>query len=189
MDTPTSTVRNDPLPAPTATRKKITFFTAAPIPTTNFVPTTGPVQNASVDESSELEPVAIEFSVIEPEDNANSDGEEKFAWTTNYNLKPNERYEVVFFDIEENPVSDLNLGFGIYAPVGTTEVAVPLDEIDNDPGNPLEPGRYRWGVMLVKMDPEYERLQYLGGDRQFEYKRASTPECTPQYFWGGKSCD
>jgi len=59
---------------------------------------------------------------------------------------------------------------------GTTtspSVTVNLDALDENQGHPLNPGTYRWGVLLVQPNPGYKRLAYLGGGRQFTFNRST----------------
>jgi hypothetical protein len=46
---------------------------------------------------------------------------------------------------------------------------VDLDALNADPGHPLAPGPWLWGVNLVQPPPNYQRLQPLASGWQFTY--------------------
>ncbi|MEZ4555006.1 MAG: hypothetical protein R2851_00970 [Caldilineaceae bacterium] len=50
-------------------------------------------------------------------------------------------------------------GFGLAPPTRGTSLAVDLNQLDHDLGNLLQPGLYRWGVLLVQVAP-YQRLAF-----------------------------
>jgi len=57
------------------------------------------------------------------------------------------------------------------APTTNREVTLDLERLDEQLGALFDTGEYEWGVLLVRVSPSYERVQYLGGGRRFTYYR------------------
>lgn len=64
----------------------------------------------------------------------------------------------------------MGAGFGLAAPTTNSSVNADLATLDSVLGDLLEPGPYRWGVLLVNEDP-YQRIEYLGGGWTFTFTR------------------
>ncbi len=61
-------------------------------------------------------------------------------------------------------------GFGLAAPTTNNGLSVNLTALDNNGSHPLEPGEYKWGLLLVQTQP-YQRLQFLGVQNDFRFYR------------------
>lgn len=69
-------------------------------------------------------------------------------------------------------------GFGLAAPTRAENVTVDLDALDDILGGRLDNGEYRWGILLVQVEP-YERIAYLGGGYSFTFTRSSSGDNPP----------
>lgn len=92
----------------------------------------------------------------------------RFTWRADFTPSPGYAFEVVFWRNDQEP---LKQGLGMAAPTLGASVNVDLSELDNRLGDRLEPATYQWGVLLVRTDPTYERIHYLGGGWHFTYYR------------------
>ncbi|MCB0070711.1 MAG: hypothetical protein KDE20_04600, partial [Caldilineaceae bacterium] len=157
---PTATPTFTPLPVqPTATA---TFTPEARV----LVPTSTPRPTAT--------PTTVMVSsnarLLNPADGSSGAGRQMFIWEVPYEPRANQAFEVIFWKKGADP---LDAGFGIAAPTTAQSVAVDLDMLDRELGSLLEPGEYNWGVLLVQVSP-YQRLQFLGGSRTFDFARGSS---------------
>ena len=82
-----------------------------------------------------------------------------FEWSPNFAPPTGQGFELVFWKDGQDPIGT---GFGLAAPTTNSSVNVDLAALDSVLGDLLEPGPYRWGILLVNEDP-YQRVQYLGG--------------------------
>jgi len=187
---PTATPTPDapPLVAPTVTEPAAPP-TQAPAPTATPTVILGASASTATATSPGAAPAAplpqnYQFRVIEPLDDV-LQGRRTFAWETDIELGPNQMFELVFWPEGGDPMID---GF---SPVGarpTTEVGVTLDQAaDLLPNLLISSRNYRWGVLLVAFDPEYRRLQHLGGDHLFRFE-ASVDE-DPAEICVGPGCE
>lgn len=189
--TATSTSTRPPTRPPTSTRTPtatVTSFvtstpirvTVTPVPTnTQRPPTaaptpTGASQRATPTTTSNLPPNAS-VTLLSPSDGASGGGRYGFSWLANFTLGPGQGFELVFWRDGQTPLSS---GFGLADPTATSNVSVNLDAIDANPTHPLEPGTYRWGVLLVERNP-YKRLAYLGGGWRFTFNRGAESSSAP----------
>ncbi|MCE7979675.1 MAG: hypothetical protein DYG89_00670 [Caldilinea sp. CFX5] len=163
--TPTETATSPPTPPPTATS------TATPTP----LPTQTPTPRPTATNTATRRPptptatiVAGKVKPLTPLDNESSNGTVRFAWQANFTPAEGYAFELVFWRPDRDP---LRHGFGVAAPTRGNQVSVDLRRLDNDLGERLEPATYRWGLLLVRTSPTYERIRYLGGDWQFTYYR------------------
>ena len=147
-----------PTTAPTATSFAAAVIPVAPQPQT---------QSQSLPSPEGVERMV---AIIEPANNTESGGIEIFAWDKSFELKENQAVELVFWHPNQNP---LQHGFGLAAPTANNAVAVDLDALDETLGSLLEPGLYRWGLLLVEVSP-YHRLDYLGGGHEFFFANFGT---------------
>ncbi len=163
--TPTATATSPPTPSPTATS------TATPTPLPTQTPTLRPTAtNTATRRPPTSTPTTVAGTVkpLNPLDHESSNGTVRFAWQANFTPAEGYAFELVFWRPDQNP---LRHGFGVAAPTRGNEVSVDLRRLDNDLGDRLEPATYRWGLLLVRTSPTYERIRYLGGDWQFTYYR------------------
>jgi|GEM_PF-460037 len=188
-DTPT------PTRTPTATRTPTvtsTFATSTPITATSrpvptntptrppTTPTPGPdggaqpptaVPNSGTPANpSSGAPANPSVTLVSPADGASGGGRYTFSWTANFTPGPRQAFELIFWSEGQNPISG---GFGMAGTTTSPSVTVNLDALDENQGHPLNPGTYRWGVLLVQPNPGYKRLAYLGGGRQFTFNRST----------------
>ena len=89
-----------------------------------------------------------------------------FEWQTDRVLAANQRYEVVFWKPNQEPLRD---GVGFAVRDSTARVQINLRELDFVMGAQFERGEYLWGVLLVQKEPNYQRLEYLGGGTRIVY--------------------
>jgi hypothetical protein len=80
------------------------------------------------------------------------------AWQTSFVLSENEAFEVVFWNEGQDPIRD---GIALAAPTTDDRLVVDLTALDSRQARLLEPGDYRYGVLLVRLSP-YERVRYFG---------------------------
>jgi uncharacterized protein YraI len=96
-------------------------------------------------------------------------GRQTFRWQTNVELKPNQGYELVFWEGGQDPIAK---GFGLVKPTTETSVNVDLDKLRSILSQLTYGKEYQWGVLLVQLHP-YRRLQLLGSGHRFLF---ATPE-------------
>jgi hypothetical protein len=113
-------------------------------------------------------PISTALELAEPADGASGSGQQRFAWRTTLAPAEGQAFELIFWRNGENPLAN---GFGLAAPTTTDNVTVDLAMLDDQLGDRLEPGEYRWGVLLVRVSP-YERLHFFGASRMFSYFRS-----------------
>lgn len=180
--TPTPIVQpifaNTPLPTNTPTSTATATPTSTPLPTvqptfTNTsLPTNTPTWTVTVTPTltGTLTPTPfVSISLVTPPRRSQVKGTVRFEWKLSENvlLEPNIAFELVLWKPGQDPLQD---SFGLAEPTRFTQVTVDLNAVDNSPGHPLEPGVYRWGVLLVRKEP-YKRIEYLRTYRQLEYQR------------------
>jgi hypothetical protein len=147
VPTPAPTTATPTTPAPPT----VTPTTSAPTATPLLIPT----------------PVPNSLELVEPGDGDSGSGERRFVWRTEFAPPEGQAFELVFWRPGENPIVN---GFGLAAPTTANGVSVNLSMLDDQLGAMFDPGEYRWGVLLVRVSP-YERLQFLGASRVFNYFR------------------
>lgn len=99
-----------------------------------------------------------------PGDNSKLNGRQTFSWNTNVAPGMNEAFEVVIYKQGQNQLN----GAGLADPVTGNAVTVDLNAINQNPGHPLNPGDWLWGVNLVQRTP-YKPLQSLAGGWRFTF--------------------
>lgn len=158
----TATATASSTPPPTATP------TATPLPTET--PTPEPTATATATRRPPPTPTVVSGKVepVNPLDNESSNTKVLFEWRATFPPAEGYAFELVFWQPNQDP---LRHGFGVAAPTRGNSAMVDLRRLDNDLGDRLEPKTYRWGVLLVRTTPTYERIRYLGGDWQFTYYR------------------
>jgi hypothetical protein len=102
-----------------------------------------------------------------PGDGSSGNGSQRFEWIVNISPGPGEAFELVFWRPDQDPMVN---GFGVAAPTTNNGVTVDLNALDGTLGDLLEPGDYKWGLLLVQTDP-YQRLQFLGAQNNFKFYR------------------
>ncbi|MEZ4710457.1 MAG: type II CAAX endopeptidase family protein [Caldilineaceae bacterium] len=160
--TSTATVVATATAASTATALPITTATVAPAQTTFTASTFTPAPTATWTVTP-LPP----FSALLPKDGAAAKGALVFEWQTDRVLAADQRYEVVFWQPGQDALRD---GVGYAVRENSTRVQINLRELDFVMGAQFEPGEYLWGVLLVQKEPNYRRLEYLGGGNRIVYE-------------------
>ena len=105
--------------------------------------------------------------LVSPDDMESGYGRRTFAWEADFALPPGLAFELVFWHENQDPLAT---GFGLAPPTRATSLSVDLNQLDHDLGNLLQPGLYRWGVLLVQVAP-YQRLAFLGDSHRFRFDR------------------
>lgn len=112
--------------------------------------------------------VAGVVTPLNPLTGESSNGVVRFEWSANFTPSEGYAFELVFWRPQQEP---LKQGFGVAAPTRGHEAKVDLRELDNRLGDRLEPGAYQWGLLLVRTQPTYARIRYVGGDWLVTYNR------------------
>jgi len=102
-----------------------------------------------------------------PLDGSSGNGSQRFEWSANITPGPGQAFELIFWRPDQDPMAN---GFGVAAPTTNNGVSVDLNALDGTLGDLLEPGDYKWGLLLVQTDP-YQRLQFLGAQNNFIFYR------------------
>jgi len=160
-----------PVTPPTATptaRSSNGISTAVPTRTPTSIPTVATTQpagsQAAVTTPQPQNTPALALSLVGPANGITLRGRPTFSWRTSGALPPGQAFEVVIFKQGANQLG----GAGLTGPTTNSSVAVDLDALNNNPGHPLSPGSWLWGVNLVQVEP-YKPLQSLAGGWQFNY--------------------
>lgn len=149
---PTST----PTPTPTLTATVEPVAAAVPAAVNNV---------ATPKPAPQPVPAPVRQVVLQgPGDNSKLNGRQTFSWNTNVAPGLNEAFEVVIYKQGQNQLS----GAGLADPVTGNAVTVDLNAINQNPGHPLNPGDWLWGVNLVQRTP-YKPLQSLAGGWRFNF--------------------
>ena len=154
-EVPTNTATNTVEPTATQTAEP----TATPLPTATLTPspTFTPLPTATpTATATPLLPVVA----ISPANGVVASEAVTFEWLSEQIIDADQRYELVFWQDNQQPLID---GVGLAVPSGATEISVNLRQLDLVLRERFEPGTYRWGLLLVQTEPQYERLSYLGG--------------------------
>ena len=165
--TATATATNTPVP--TATNTPLPTATNTPVPPTNTPrPTNTPAPTAT--NTPVPTPTAVTGSIVpvSPGDGNSGQGQQTFTWTANFAPSEGYAFELVFWKADQDP---LRQSFGMAAPTTNLNVTLDLPRLDEQLGPTFDTGEYRWGVILVRTTPTYERVQYLGGGYRFTYYR------------------
>jgi hypothetical protein len=141
------------------TRTPTPAVTATPLRTRTPTPTRTPA----------AAPVPGSLRLIAPEDGAGGGGIQSFRWDASFSPSSGQAFELVFWREGQNPMVS---GFGLAAPTIGASAFADLDALDEQLGGLLEPGTYRWGILLVRESP-YERIAFLGQSRVFNFNRVS----------------
>lgn len=182
--TPTPTVTNTPTPRPTPSFTPTPRPTATPNPRTPTVPaptatptTEQPVVNGGA--STEVS-TSYSYQISTPADGELFNGSRAaFEWNTNIPLQPGQYLELIFW-----PKSEGIEGWtGGRSPAGAklpgSTAPTWIETVDLDKFRLQQPTfftsrEYYWGVAVVVLQPEYQKLALLGpGVRFFDYKPGS----------------
>ena len=106
--------------------------------------------------------------LLSPAAGTTVDSAMRFTWDANFAPATGQGFELVFWKDGQDPIRN---GFGLAAPTANTDVLIDLPNLDSRLGDLLEPGDYRWGILLVQAEP-YQRLQYLGEGFAVHYARS-----------------
>jgi hypothetical protein len=154
---------------PTATNTPLPTATNTPVPPTNTPrPTKTPLPTAT--NTPVPTPTAVTGSIVpvSPGDGNSGQGQQTFTWTANFAPSEGYAFELVFWKADQDP---LRQSFGMAAPTTNLNVTLDLPRLDEQLGPTFDTGEYRWGVLLVRTTPTYERVQYLGSGYRFTYYR------------------
>ncbi|MCB0160954.1 MAG: hypothetical protein KDD83_22630, partial [Caldilineaceae bacterium] len=169
----------------TATARTASTATATPQPTMTFTATPLPAATSTSTSEARARPSsprhhgqpstppamaavpAVNVRLLSPDDMESGYGRRTFAWEADYALPPGLAFELIFWHENRDPLAT---GFGLAPPTRATSLAVDLNQLDHDLGNLLQPGLYRWGVLLVQVAP-YQRLAFLGDSHRFRFDR------------------
>jgi hypothetical protein len=139
--------------APLSVTTQFTQPVAAPLATPLSTPAAPAAQPASTNGA---------LTLLQPLD-ARLYGRRSFRWQTNVALKPNQGFELIFWEVGQDP---LTKGFSLVGPKTESAADVDLDKLGMLLPQ-LKPNKeYGWGVLLVQLRP-YRPLQYLGGGHRF----------------------
>jgi len=133
---------------------------AAMRPVTATVPAPTPVPTPTT--------VIGTVQLVGPGEGTTSSGSVDFQWSSNFTPGPGMGFELVFWKEGQSPMTN---GFGLAAPTKGTKVSVDLGALDNKLGELLDPGPYKWGILLVRVSP-YERVQFMGQSRTIRFERS-----------------
>ena len=98
-------------------------------------------------------------------------GVQQFVWKPNFELQEGQAFELVFWKQGQDPMIE---GFSPTTAQTLSNVTVDLDATAEDIPELLQPGTsYHWGILLVKREPNYTRLQYLGAERLFTFSKTN----------------
>ena len=112
-------------------------------------------------------PTPAPLRLVDPVDGDSGTGQRTFRWETTFVPPEGQGFELVFWKEGQHPLAS---GLGLAAPTTGTSISVDLTDLDARLGNLLEPGEYRWGLLLVRTEP-YERLQFFGSSQVFRFSR------------------
>jgi len=130
-------------------------------PVTVVVPTPAPLPTPTVTIGA--------VDLVGPGDGTAGTGVVDFQWSANFKPDAGLAFELVFWKEGQNPLAS---GFGLAAPTTGTKATVNLSSLDDKLGDLLEPGNYKWGILLVHVSP-YQRVQFMGQARTFRFDRGS----------------
>jgi len=146
-----------PVPTETPTRRPI-VTPPIPAPGTTPSPTPSPIPSSS---GGSVQPVS-------PADDATTNGQMTFEWTSTYALGANEAFELIFWESGQDPLTQ---GSGVASgPLRGTSV-----KVDIGANASIRQTVYFWGVRLVRTSPSYEKLRYLGGGRKITKTGSAQP--------------
>ncbi|MEZ4659541.1 MAG: protein phosphatase 2C domain-containing protein [Caldilineaceae bacterium] len=113
-------------------------------------------------------PAGNSVHLLSPVSGTTVDSAMRFEWQASFTPAAGQGFELVFWKEGQDAMRN---GFGLAAPTTNTNVLADLPNLDSRLGDLLEPGDYRWGILLVQTEP-YQRLQYLGEGFAVRYARA-----------------
>jgi tRNA A-37 threonylcarbamoyl transferase component Bud32 len=144
-------------PLPTSTP----MMTATPRPTSTPTPTTTPTRAPvtvaaapAVADSASSGPTSAQ--IIQPGDNYSSNTATIFKWVADAPLAPGQEFEIVFWKANGE---SMDQGRGIARSSPASEISQPV--------NTLPPDAYKWALILVQVEPSYQRLRTLAGVYEF----------------------
>lgn len=148
-------------------------------PTPTFTPRPQPTATATAVATAVAQPTAggtVSGMLVQPNEGDTRNGEVTFRWTITAGALPaGSGYEVFFYQSGQDALRE---GFGLAAPTLGTSLRVNLADLDADPGNPLDPGVYLWGVRIVPLNGGAAR-QVISAGRQIVYQRAGGGQSAP----------
>ncbi|MCX6047098.1 MAG: SH3 domain-containing protein [Chloroflexi bacterium] len=160
------------LPTPPVSATANPTPSSAPVAPMQSTPTPPPTSLATTDRQVTLLTPDNHSSIVS--------GRPTFRWQANFTLPPNTAFEVVFWQDQEDPLTQSQGGV---PPTDKTEVGIDLDVLDQL--RIIQSGLNHWGILLVQPQTEsqpYRRLAFLQGDFDFIYSPVPptpTPTETP----------
>lgn len=171
---PTSAPTQTPsLPSPTATPVATQASAATSTPRPTNTPTIAPTATNTSAPTPTRAPTPLPATVnqtvtlVQPL-NSSLSGPQTFSWATDIVLAENQAFEMVFWEVGQEPVAN---GFSPPGAVRATSVTIDLDRFAaSEQGSRLliRSRRYQWGVLLVETSP-FKRLRHLGGAHTFVF--------------------
>ena len=158
---PTFTPTSTPVPPTPTFTPRPTATTGAVIQPTLLPGTGGPVSGV----------------LVQPTDGDTRNGEVTFRWAITAGALPaGMGYEVFFYQRGQDPLRD---GFGLAAPTTQESQRINLTAVDDDPGSPLAPGVYLWGVRVAPLNGGGAARQVVAAGRQLTYQRSGGGQPPP----------
>ncbi|MCB9138415.1 MAG: protein kinase [Caldilineaceae bacterium] len=189
-NTPQPTATNTPRPTstntalPTATNTSLPTATRTPIPLPTATYTPQPTATNTVQPTVTNTPLPLPtatstriatgssaLQLLLPLSGGSGTGSQLFSWDTTITPQAGQAFEIVFWQDGQDPITQ---GFGMAAPTTGNQVSIDLTALDNSGNHPLEPGEYQWGLLLVQVEPSYQRLQFMDAQSAFRFYRAGS---------------
>jgi serine/threonine-protein kinase len=170
--TPLPTSTATPIPSPTAsatpraTATATATRTATPEPTAPLAPTDGPAVPPPTLQSRRVR-------LLHPPEGSTW-GHEKveFRWEPTFTLRPGEFFEVVLSQPGQDP---FRRSYAVHGPTQEHQIMVTFsaaleDAVRNAIGRDfLQPGEFQWSVLVVRTQPNYQRIESVSASRRFIY--------------------
>jgi len=137
-------------------------------PTATFIPPPPPPTFAPAPTQPFTFPPGA-FQIIKPDVFDTDSGRTYFEWQSSVVPGPGQAYEIVFWKEGQDLLVN---AFGVAQPTLSNQVTVDLELQDRALGDLLNPGVYKWTVLLVNVSP-YQRIQILGDIRELVVVRKS----------------
>lgn len=154
--------------AATLTARPTLTPTRTPRPTSTPTVAATPTSAATATATAYVPPASNSVRLLSPAAGTTVDSAMRFEWQAGFTPEAGQGFELVFWKEGQDAMRN---GFGLAAPTTNTNVLADLPSLDSRLGDLLEPGDYRWGILLVQTEP-YQRLQYLGEGFAVRYARA-----------------
>lgn len=163
---PTSTNTSFPTPTlrPTTVSSTPTF---TPLPPTTAPSSLANASTQSVNSASSQSGVKRSVTLLEPPDGDSSSNDMQFSWKANFDLGPNEAFELIFWEKGGDPMVN---GLGLAG--SSRESSAKVGKSIAKGHFPLNQALY-WGIRLVQKEP-YQKIEFLGSKREFTFTESSS---------------